>query len=303
MQFAPGKHGLQQIARVHGSLGLAGPDNDVQFVYEKDDAAVALLDLLEHGLQPLLEFAAVFRPGHKGPHVEGEDRPVLEPFGHVAAQDALGQPFDDRRLADTRLADKDRVVLGLPRKDADRAADLLVPPDHRVELPLAGLRHEIDAVFLQGLVGRLGVFGRHTLVAPDLAQRLHDLCPVQAETLEKFLHCLGPADLDESQEQVLRAHKLVLQRFGLLLGPRQDIVHGLRHKNLGNIHAARDPRQPLQLPIHGELEGARREPELLDKPRDNPLFLAGKGGQQMPGVHLRMIQAAGNALRVGDRLA
>ena len=303
VQFATGEHGLEQVSRIHGALGLAGPDNEVQLVYEKDDAAVALLDLLEHGLQPLLEFAAVFGAGDQGAHVEGKDRPVLQAFGHVAAQDALGQPFDDRGLSNARLADEDRVVLGLSRKDPDRAADLLVAPDHRVELALAGLRHEVDAVLLQGLVGRLGVLGRHALVAADFPQGLHDLRPVEAETLEKLPHGLGPADLEQAQKQVFRADKLVLQRFGLLFGPRQDIVHGLRHKDLGNIHAARDPRQPFQLPVHGQLKGARREAELLDKARDDPLFLAGECGQQVPGVHLRVIEAAGNALRVGDRLA
>ena len=45
-------------------------------------------------------------------------RAVLEPLGHVAADDALGEPFHDRRLADARLADEHRVVLGLAREDA-----------------------------------------------------------------------------------------------------------------------------------------------------------------------------------------
>ena len=64
-------------------------------------------------------------------------RLVLQPFGHVAADDALGQALDDGRLADARLADQHRVVLGAPRQHLDDAADLLVAADDRVELALA----------------------------------------------------------------------------------------------------------------------------------------------------------------------
>ena len=46
-------------------------------------------------------------------------RLVLEPLGHVAANDALGQPFDDGGLAHARLADQHGVVLGAPRQDLD----------------------------------------------------------------------------------------------------------------------------------------------------------------------------------------
>jgi hypothetical protein len=137
VQLAPGQHRLEQVAGVHRAVGLAGADDQVELVDEEDDPAVALLDLLQDGLEALLEFAAVLGAGHEGAHVEGEDGPVLQALRHVAAQDPLGQALDDRRLADAGLADQDRVVLGLAGKDADRAADLLVAADDRVELALA----------------------------------------------------------------------------------------------------------------------------------------------------------------------
>ena len=96
-----------------------------------------LLHFLEHRLEPLLELAAVLRAGDQRAHVERR-RCVLffKPFGHVAADDALRQPLDDRRLADARLADQHRVVLGAPRQHLDDAADLLVAADDRIELAL-----------------------------------------------------------------------------------------------------------------------------------------------------------------------
>src|SRR6266436_4906867 len=68
------------------------------------------------------------------------------------SSNSLGQPLDDRGLADARLADQHRVVLGAPRKHLDHPPDLLVPPDHRVELPRRGQLRQITAILLQSLV-------------------------------------------------------------------------------------------------------------------------------------------------------
>ena len=84
----------------------------------------AALTSCEHRLQALLELAAVLGAGDQRAHVEREDRLVLQPLGHVAAHDALGEPLDDRRLADAGVADQHRVVLGLAREDLDHAPDL-----------------------------------------------------------------------------------------------------------------------------------------------------------------------------------
>ena len=80
------------------------------------DLALGVLDLLEDGLEALLELAAVLRTGDQRAQVERDDALVLEALGHVAAHDALGQALDDGGLADTGLADEDRVVLGAPRR-------------------------------------------------------------------------------------------------------------------------------------------------------------------------------------------
>ena len=61
-------------------------------------------------------------------------RAVAQRLRDVALDDPLGEPLDDRRLADARLADQHRVVLRAAREDLDHAADLVVAADHRVEL-------------------------------------------------------------------------------------------------------------------------------------------------------------------------
>ena len=120
VQLAAREHRLEHVAGVHRALGRAGADDRVQLVDEQQDPALAGLDLLQHRLQPLLELAAVLRAGDQRAHVEREDRLVLEPLGHVAADDPLREALDDRGLADARVADQHRVVLRLARQDLDR---------------------------------------------------------------------------------------------------------------------------------------------------------------------------------------
>ena len=101
---------LEDRGRVDGALGCAGPNEVVQLVDEEDDVA-PLADLLHHLLQALLELAAILRPGHKRSEVERIDLLALQELGHPVRRDARRQTLDNRRLADTRLADQHRVVL------------------------------------------------------------------------------------------------------------------------------------------------------------------------------------------------
>ena len=124
--------------------------------------------LLEDGLQPVLELAAVLGAGDERPEVEGDHALVLERLRDVALDDALGEALDDRGLADARLADEHGVVLGAAGEDLDDAAHLVVAADHGVELALAGELGQVAAVLLEGLVAVLGVRVVTRLVAADL---------------------------------------------------------------------------------------------------------------------------------------
>ena len=112
--------------------------------------------LLEHGLQPLLELAAILGAGEQRAEIERQQPPVLQGLRHVAVDDALGQPLDDGGLADAGLADQHRVVLGAARQHLDGAPDLLVAADHRIELALARFLGEIARVFLERVIALLG---------------------------------------------------------------------------------------------------------------------------------------------------
>src|SRR5262249_10642677 len=132
-----------------------------------DDLPLRVLDLVEDGLQALLELAAVLRPCDQRADVERPHALALQPFGNVARDDALREPFGDRRLADARISDQDGVVLRSARQHLDDAADLLVAADDRVELAVLGRRREVAAELLERLVGLLRILRRDALAAAD----------------------------------------------------------------------------------------------------------------------------------------
>ncbi len=136
---------------------------------EQDDVA-ALGDLLHHLLQALLELAAVLRARNQGSEVEGVDLLALEELGDVAGGDPGGEALDDSGLADARLADQDRVVLGAARQDLHHALHLGLAPHYRVELALGCLPREVAAELVEELRA-LGLLARRraALLAPARA--------------------------------------------------------------------------------------------------------------------------------------
>ncbi len=184
------------------------------------DLAVGVLDLLEHGLEALLELAAELGAGDERAEVERDDALVLEALGDVAADDPLGEALGDGRLADAGLADEHRVVLGPPAEHLDDAPDLLVAADDRIELARAGLRGQVAAVLLERLVRALGVLGRDALAAADALERLEQGLVAGGVALEQGLR-LAPG-LGDAEEQVLGRDVLVAEATGLGLGTIDD---------------------------------------------------------------------------------
>ena len=63
-------------------------------------------------------------PGDERREVERVELLVLDRLGHLVGGDALRETLDDGGLADARLADEHRVVLGAARQDLHDALDL-----------------------------------------------------------------------------------------------------------------------------------------------------------------------------------
>ncbi len=157
MQFTASQFGLEQIAHVHRTFGLAGSDYIVDFIDEEQGVSLVFLQFVQYRLEPLLEFAAVFGPGDKAAHVEAVNLLPLQGFGHVSPHDALGQAFDNGRFPHARLSHQHGIVFGFTRENPDYAPDFLLAPDNGVELPFAGLGHQFGTVFFQDAVFVLGI--------------------------------------------------------------------------------------------------------------------------------------------------
>ena len=69
----------------------------------------------------------------------------MEGLGHRVIGDRLGEPFDDRRLADTGLTDEDRIVLGAAAEDLHDPLGLAAAADDRVETLFARRLREVAA--------------------------------------------------------------------------------------------------------------------------------------------------------------
>jgi hypothetical protein len=202
---------------------------------------------------------------------------------HVAGDDAQGEAFDDRRLADAGLADEHGIVLRSPRQHLDHAADFLIAADDRVELALLGSLHEVDAVFFEGLelvLWRLvGDAGR----AADLLQRGEDFLFVEGIELERVLGLrLGP---HERQQQVLGRDELVLHLGRRLRGGFEHLVQIAADAR--RMPAAR-LRQMRQLGRHHLPQLLVVDADLFEQRAHDAFALAQQRGEQMHRLHLRI---------------
>src|SRR4029079_2803294 len=123
------------------------------------------------------------------------------------ATHSLPPPRAYRRLSAPGLADEHGVVLRAAREHLDGSANLLVPPDHGIELPLLGERREVSAGLLESLVGAFRVLRRHPLPA--------------AHVLERAEQRVAGDDV-EREQQVLDGDEFGPERRGLVEGVVED---------------------------------------------------------------------------------
>ena len=285
VQLAAGEHRLEHVAGVHRALGRARADDGVHLVDEQQDPALGGLDLGQHRLQALLELAAVLRARHQQAHVEGEDRPVAQPLGHVAVHDPLGEPLDDRGLPDAGIADEHGVVLGLAGQDLHHAADLGVPADDRVQ----PARH---AQPRRGPDRTWPAPRRCPPGWPSVTRWLPRTCVSSAE--ERVAGHAVPAEhaartgagarLGERDQQVLDRDVLVLEPAGLPLGRlEQRCASRWVTDDLARLAAGPgDARAALELGARTSARRPLRSTSIpVSKPGHQPVGLLEEGEQQV----------------------
>ena len=118
----------------------------MQFV-DKNYVLLVFAELGHYLFEALLKLAAVLGAGDHEREVERKDPFFLKKRRHLAVDDALGEPLDDRGLADARLTDQDRIVLCPAAQNLDQALDLILAADQRIEPALGGLVGQIACKF------------------------------------------------------------------------------------------------------------------------------------------------------------
>ena len=251
LQFAAGQRWLEDVGRVHRTAGRPRPDEHVHLVDEQD--GVARFQLLDDALQALLELTAVHRAGDQAAHVQLQDALVVQRFGHLAIDDALGQAFDDGRLAHAGLADEGGVVLGAPGQNLDDALDLRLAADDRVQGVLLGQGGQIGGQLVdQGrlallfllllrraalrrlllLLRRTALGARHRAFLQHAPRLAADLLGADAELAQ---HVNGQALVlaGQAQQQVLGADVVLAHAPRFLDGILQDALGAGRQLGLG----------------------------------------------------------------------
>ena len=295
-QFAAGQHRLEQIAGIHGTAAGAGTHHGVDLIDEQHDLPFGGGDLLEHGLEPLLKLTAVLGTGNQRAHVEGDQLAVLQRLGHIAVDDALGQPLHNGGLADAGLADQHRVVLGAAREDLNRAADLLIAADHRIELAFAGRLGEIAAVFLQRFIGAFRVLIRHPLTAAHGLHRLLELVGIGAGLGEQLL---GATIVDrQGEHQVLNGDEAVFVGFTQGIGLVQHLVESLAQVDV--VGWGTECSLGGDVGLHLLAQAAHLDAGFLENPARQTL-LGEQGCKQMFTLHLLLALLLGQLLGGNDR--
>ena len=151
-QLAAGERRLQQVRRVHGTARCGAGADDRMDLVDEQHRALGLLELGHHGLEPFLEVAAIACAGEQCAHIEREDRGIGQDLGHITFDDTPGQALGDGRLADPGITHIKRVVLGPPGENLDRALNLGLAPDQRVDVTILGLLVEVDTIGAQRLL-------------------------------------------------------------------------------------------------------------------------------------------------------
>ena len=230
------QHRFQHISCIHSSIGLPCPYDQMQLINEQDNLSFAFLYFFQNGFQPFLKLASVFGPCYQGTHIQCKNLLIFQTVRHISLNDPLGQSLNGCCLTYSRFTDEHRVILGLPGQDTDHIPDLAVTADHRIQLLLSGLFHQILPVFIQSIIGYLRIIRSHPLISSHSAQGLKKSFLGDPIFLPDFFHRRTWV-IQQSKEQMLYGNIFISHSFCLILCGYQRLVQILADIRLasGNL--------------------------------------------------------------------
>ena len=237
-------------------------------------------------------------PASKPGHVQHQHPLALQGFRHFLVDDALRQTFHDGGLAHARLADQHRVVLGAALQHLDRAADLVVAPDHRVELAHAGALGQVEGVFLQRLALAFGFLALHVFTSAYRIDGLFQMGLVHAVLAQQ------PPGLAlvlrRRQQKQLAGDELVAALHRVLVGQVEQVVEIARNTHLAAVAFH------LGQALHGLLQRGLQPADIgagtLQQRTRAAVVLLEQGQQQVLRLDELVVQADSQALRIADGL-
>ena len=229
-KLATSKCWLQDIASIHGALGSASAYDGVELVDEEDNLAVRLGHLFYHALQAVLKLAAVLCACYQGGHIKLNKLFVAQGTWNVARNNALCQAFYDCGLTNTRLADKNRVVLGTAAQNLNGTANLFDTTNNWIKLSLASKVGHVATVLLQGLKLRLCILRGYALIATKLVVDLFHALSSNAG-VAKNPTCISVVVCQRS-EQMLGGNVGISQLSGKFLGLIDNLEKVIANANL-----------------------------------------------------------------------
>ncbi len=177
------------------------------------------------------------------------------------------------------------------------AADLVVAPDHGIELPLARALGEIERVPGQGLALRFVGLRRHGFPSPDLIHRLFKRLLRDAGGFQQPPR-FALVGRGGEQEQ-LRGNVLIAALLGFLVGDVQQLG-----ELAGDVHLPRRRAFHSWQFLYGfrksSLQKRRICARLADQGGGAAVLLAEQRGEKVLGLDVLMVVAERGALRLGE---
>ncbi len=295
-QCARLQRGLQQVRCIHGAArSRARADHRVDLVDEHDGAGI-VLDLAHHGLEPLLEIAAIARAGEQRAHVELEDGGVGQHLGHVAHDDAPRQTFGDGGLADAGIAHEQRVVLLAAAKHLDGALDLGTAANQRIDAAGARLLIQVNTIDLERIGAALLLLAaldrRRVLVDPAHGARLRHPGPL-GDTVADIVDRVEPRHVlllqeergmafalgEDGDEHVGAGHLLAAARLHMRHGAMNDALEACRRLGI-TVRIKHQPRQ-LIVDVARKLVAQQIEIDIAGAHHRRRVAVVDQGQEQM----------------------
>ena len=147
LHLATRQSGFEDIRRIQRTLCVPRTD-DGMYLVDKEDYFRVALQLLQHRFHTFLELTAVGGTRHHRRHIEGDDT-FARKSTRLVANDTQSESLYDSRLADTRFADEDRVVLLASGEDLHHTLYLHLAPNDGVEFARLRLFGKVVSVLVE----------------------------------------------------------------------------------------------------------------------------------------------------------